>query len=90
MEPRAATADPGPQRSGPGGARWSTQAFSSPGYAEMQVDGNFVVYASSGVPIWATGTSGVLNARLVVHNDGNVVIYSASNIGVWSTGTGGS
>jgi hypothetical protein len=75
---------------GPGGARWSTQAFSSPGYAEMQVDGNFVVYASSGVPVWASGTSGVLNARLVVHNDGNVVIYSGSNISVWSTGTGGS
>jgi hypothetical protein len=75
---------------GPGGARWSTQVFSSPGYAEMQVDGNFVVYASNGVPVWASGTSGVLNARLVVHNDGNVVIYSSSNVSVWATGTGGS
>lgn len=75
---------------GPAGARWSTQIFSSPGYAEMQVDGNFVVYASDGVPIWASGTSGMLNARLVVHNDGNVVIYSSINTSVWSTGTGGS
>jgi len=76
---------------GPGGVpRWSTQVFSSPGYAEMQVDGNFVVYASNGVPVWASGTSGLLNARLVVHNDGNVVIYTSSNVSAWSTGTGGS
>lgn len=75
---------------GPSGARWSTQIFSSPGYAEMQVDGNFVVYASNGVPVWASGTSGVLNARLVVHNDGNIVIYSTSNVAVWASGTGGS
>jgi len=76
---------------GPGGVpRWSTQVFSSPGYAEMQNDGNFVVYASNGVPVWASGTSGLLNARLVVHNDGNVVIYTSSNVSAWSTGTGGS
>jgi hypothetical protein len=56
----------------------------------MQVDGNFVVYAGNGAPVWATGTSGVLNARLVVHNDGNVVIYSSSNVSVWATGPGGS
>jgi hypothetical protein len=63
--------------------------FSSPGYAEMQNDGNFVVYASDGTPRWASGTT-ALNARLVVHNDGNVAIYSASNLQMWTTHTGGS
>jgi pimeloyl-ACP methyl ester carboxylesterase len=75
---------------GPGGARWSTQVFSSPGYAEMQVDGNFVVYASNGTPVWASGTSGARGATLVVHNDGQVDIRSPQGLVVWQTGTGGS
>ena len=76
---------------GPGGVpRWSTQAFSSPGYAEMQVDGNFVVYASDGTPIWASGTSGSRGGTLVVHNDGQVDITTAQGLVVWQTGTGGS
>ena len=76
---------------GPGGVpRWSTQAFSSPGYAEMQVDGNFVVYASNGTPVWASGTSGARDATLVVHNDGEVDIRTSQGIVVWQTGTGGS
>ena len=70
--------------------RWSTQVFSSPGYAEMQNDGNFVVYASDGSPRWASGTHGALNARLVVHDDGNVAIYNASGAQIWATHTGGS
>lgn len=75
---------------GPGGVpRWSTQVFSSPGYAEMQNDGNFVVYASDGTPRWASGT-GAINARLVVHGDGNVAIYNTSNVQLWATHTGGS
>ena len=76
---------------GPGGVpRWSTQAFSSPGYAEMQVDGNFVVYASNGTPVWASGTSGARGATLVVHNDGQVDIRTPQGVVVWQTGTGGS
>jgi len=76
---------------GPGGVpRWSTQAFSSPGYAEMQVDGNFVAYASNGTPIWASGTSGARGATLVVHNDGQVDIRTPEGLVIWQTGTGGS
>ncbi|MEO5820478.1 MAG: hypothetical protein ABIT71_08215 [Vicinamibacteraceae bacterium] len=75
---------------GPNGPRWSTQTFGAPGYAEMQVDGNFVVYASSGTPLWASQTAGQVNARLVVHNDGNVVIYTSGGLSSWSTNTGGS
>ena len=75
---------------GPGGPRWSTQTFSAPGYAEMQVDGNFVVYTAGGAPLWASNTSGQLNARLVIHNDGNAVIYTSSGLSTWATNTGGS
>jgi hypothetical protein len=56
----------------------------------MQVDGNFVVYASNGTPVWASGTSGARDARLVVHNDGEVDIRTSQGIVVWQTGTGGS
>jgi hypothetical protein len=55
----------------------------------MQADGNFVVYASNGTPLWASHTSWARGARLVVHNDGNVVIYTSTNTVAWSTGTGG-
>jgi len=75
---------------GPAGARWSTQVFSSPGYVEMQVDGNFVVYAANGTPVWASGTSGARGAVLVVHNDGEVDIRTSQGLVVWQTGTGGS
>ena len=75
---------------GPGGARWSTQVFSTPGYAEMQLDGNFVVYASNGTPIWASGTSGARGATLFVHDDGQVDIRTPQGLVVWATGTGGS
>jgi hypothetical protein len=76
---------------GPGGVpRWSTQVFSTPGYAEMQVDGNFVVYAGNGAPVWASGTSGARDAKLVVHNDGQVDIVTTQNLVIWQTGTGGS
>ncbi len=75
---------------GPAGARWSTQVFSSPGYAEMQVDGNFVVYASNGTAVWASGTSGARGATLVVHNDGQVDIRTPPGLVVWQSGTGGS
>jgi pimeloyl-ACP methyl ester carboxylesterase len=75
---------------GPNGPRWSTQVFSSPGYAEMQVDGNFVVYASNGTPVWSSGTAGARDARLVVHNDGNISIRLPGGVVLWETGTGGS
>jgi hypothetical protein len=55
----------------------------------MQGDGNFVVYASSGSPVWASNTAGDTGAYLDVQNDGNVVIYSASGTALWSTGTSG-
>ena len=55
----------------------------------MQGDGNFVLYTSSGTPVWASNTAGNSGAYLQVQNDGNVVVYSASGAVLWSTGTAG-
>ena len=55
----------------------------------MQGDGNFVLYTSSGTPVWASGTAGNAGAYLDVQNDGNVVVDSASGATLWSTGTAG-
>jgi hypothetical protein len=57
--------------------------------AIMQADGNFVLYTSSGTPVWASNTAGNTGAYLNVQNDGNVVVYSASGAPLWSTGTAG-
>ena len=57
--------------------------------AIMQGDGNFVIYDSSGKPLWASDTAGNNGAYLTVQNDGNTDIFSASGATLWSTGTGG-
>lgn len=65
--------------------------------AEMQSDGNFVIYNVSGstkVAIWNTRThvSGrttntTKGTRLIMQSDGNLVIYDASNKALWHTKT---
>jgi uncharacterized protein DUF6294 len=55
---------------------------------QMQGDGNLVlVYAASGVPIWATGTDGAGAVRLSMQLDGNLVLYTARNAPVWASNT---
>jgi hypothetical protein len=58
--------------------------------ADMQVDGNFVVY-SGPTAVFATNTNGCQNAFLRIQDDGNAVIYfNWPNIGVlpvWASGT---
>jgi hypothetical protein len=53
-----------------------------PGSAVMQGDGNFVVRAPDGGPLWDTHTWGnenpQLGASIVLQDDGNLVIYSSS------------
>ena len=55
----------------------------------MQGDGNFVIYTSTGTPLWASNTAGNTGAYLTVQNDGNAVVYSASGAALWSTDTAG-
>lgn len=57
--------------------------------ALMQSDGNFVVYAPGGRPVWHTGTFGNPGARLVMQSDGNLVVYNTAGVPVWNTRTSG-
>jgi hypothetical protein len=60
------------------------------GRAEMQSDGNFVVYNGDGVAVWATATNGNNNSFAVVQSDGNTRLYRNPNgTYTWETGTGG-
>jgi hypothetical protein len=55
--------------------------------AEMQTDGNFVIYAPNRVPIWSTRTNGRGSApyKLAVQADSNLVIY-AGTAATWASG----
>lgn len=74
---------------GPNGPTWATMTFDAPGWAEMQWDGNLVVYDANQMPIWASGTPGNDGAYLAVQNDGNVVVYGGDGYPIWQTGTTG-
>jgi len=66
---------------------WASGTITSPGYAVMQSDGNFVLYWPSWVPYWATNTWGNPGALLIVQNDGNVVIRRTDWTPIWATNT---
>ena len=71
-----------------GEAYWSagTQVAARGGWAEMQVDGNFVAYGAAGVAQWSSGTGGNPGARLVIENDCNVVVRASDGTQLWATG----
>ena len=53
----------------------------------MQGDGNLVIYAHGGQPIWSSDTWQHPGSHLVVQDDGNVVIYRPDGTPVWATNT---
>ncbi len=56
------------------------------GSADMQGDGNFVLYHCNGLnPVWHTSTSSNAGAYLTMQDDSNLVIYTSSNVAIWST-----
>lgn len=60
-------------------------------YAKMQSDGNFVIYTSSGVAIWNTGTWTQGPSAIVLQGDQNLVIYrNTGGPATWNSGTVGS
>ena len=71
------------------GALWThTGPLTSQAYAEMQTDGNFVLYTKPGVALWSTHTAGSgTNNRLALRNDGNLVMYTDTGRVVWETHT---
>jgi hypothetical protein len=67
---------------------WASDTVGRPSaVAIMQLDGNFVIYDSTGVAIWSSGTEDHPGARLSVQNDGNTVIYDSSGHPIWATDT---
>ncbi|SLD06754.1 putative mannose-specific lectin [Mycobacteroides abscessus subsp. massiliense] len=58
----------------------------SAGRAEVQSDGNFVVYDNGGGALWSSNTEGRSDVKLVLQDDRNLVLYSGAD-SVWSSGT---
>ncbi|MFM7143321.1 MAG: hypothetical protein ACKO2K_15560, partial [Alphaproteobacteria bacterium] len=68
-----------------GGVLWRSGTTGSGCRAELQPDGNLVVYDGGGRALWAAGTSGTENARLRMQADGNVAIYNGVGQPLWAT-----
>jgi RHS repeat-associated protein len=62
---------------------WGTNTNSAGAYATLQTDGNLVVYATNGVALWNSGTSGTFAERLDMEDDGRIIIYKSA----WNSGT---
>jgi len=58
-------------------------------HADMQADGNFVLYDARKNALWGTGTSGHPGAHLALQDDGNLVVYDKSGRALWGLGTEG-
>lgn len=62
---------------------WNSKTQGNPGaFAQLQGDGNFVIYSSSNKPLWHTNTRDITTIR--IQDDGNFVGYSASGASWWS------
>lgn len=53
--------------------------------ADVQADGNFVLYKENNEPVWASETSGNTNVRLTLQDDRNLVLYSGDNKPLWAS-----
>ncbi len=66
-------------------AVWSSQTGNHPGASvRFGSDGDVLLSAASGSPLWHSATAGA-GAVLQVQDDGNVVVYSAAKKGVWAS-----
>lgn len=69
-------------QAGDGPVWTSNTGGSNPGWAEMQTDGDFVVFDGSGNQLWHTGTSGNSGAYLVLNDDGSLVVVANDGVTV--------
>ncbi|MFC4605573.1 LysM peptidoglycan-binding domain-containing protein [Rhodococcus kronopolitis] len=70
-----------------GNAVWATKTNGKSAVkADLQDDGNFVLYTEGNDAVWASQTSGNSGAKLVVQDDRNVVLY-AGDKAVWASDT---
>lgn len=60
-------------------------------HADMQQDGNFVIYASfipeGEQPVWDTRSNGNPGAFLRCQDDGNLVVYASDGRALWASST---
>lgn len=72
-----------------GGALWqsNTSGAGTGCYADLQPDGNFVLYDGGGQAHWNSGTSGTSGAELRLQGDGNLAVYNGVGEPLWSTNT---
>jgi len=75
-------------RNGASQALWASDTNGKQvGFAIMQGDGNFVIYAPGGAALWAAGTHGNPGSPLILQDDGNLVIYAPGNKAIWASNT---
>jgi hypothetical protein len=75
-------------RNSDGIALWASNTYLSPAVqADMQSDGNLVVYSADGTAIWATDTWTEGRSFLYLQNDGNLVIYRERGGSTWASNT---
>jgi hypothetical protein len=68
--------------------RWDSKTSGTcPGFAQMQEDGNFVVYDCSLRHVWDSETQGNPNDYMYLQSDGNLVIYNSGGKAIWYTNT---
>jgi hypothetical protein len=68
---------------------WNLSAALKPTHADMQADGNLVLYNDANQVAWSSNSwgSGRVNPYLDMQNDGNAVIYHNGQSALWSSGT---
>jgi hypothetical protein len=71
---------------------WATGTWNTtnrPNRADMQADGNLVLYNDANQASWATGSwgSGRVSPFLEMQDDGNLVIYHNGRSPLWASGT---
>ena len=52
-----------------------------------QGDGNLVLYAANGTPLWASDTAGASAGRAEMQTDGNFVVYDGDDVPIWDSGS---
>lgn len=74
---------------GAGTRLYADQNLQSPNGTTLryQSDGNLVLYAPNGVPLWSSGTAGLSPGYAEMQPDGNLVVYGSNGVPLWASDT---
>ncbi|MFI5529364.1 hypothetical protein ACIA8O_12575 [Kitasatospora sp. NPDC051853] len=74
---------------GPDHVLWASGTWGNPGaHADMQTDGNLVVYGDGGAALWSSGTWGAVQASAVLTKGGALYVAGVGDGPTWHSGTG--